>query len=193
MEILKYLKILKEEEIARRYFVMNSFDGVLVVLGVVIAMYFTGIDEARIVIISCLGAAIALAVSGVWSAYATERAERTKALRELERHMLKDLGETRVGRRVQIMSFLIALVNGLSPLFISLVLISPFVISQFGFLQLELAFYSSITLVLAILFLLGVFVGKVGRENLIKSGIKMALAGVVVGVIVFALEGLKVI
>jgi len=193
MEIVKYLRILKEEEIARRYFVMNSFDGVLVVLGVVIAMYLAGIDEARLVIVSCLGAAIAMAVSGVWSAYAAERAERTKALRELERHMLKDLEETRIGRKVQMMSFLIALVNGLSPLFISLVLISPFVISQLGFLQLELAFYSSITLVLAVLFLLGVFVGRVGKENLVISGVKMALAGIVVSVIIFCLECLKVI
>jgi len=193
MEIVKYLRILREEEIARRYFVMNSFDGVLVALGVVIAMYLTGIDEPRVVIVSCLGAAIAIAVSGVWSAYAAERAERMKALRELERHMLKDLGETRIGKRVQIMSFLIALVNGLSPLFVSLVLIFPFVISQFGLLPLELAFYSSITLILTVLFLLGVFVGKIGEENLMKSGMKMVLAGIVVGVIIFILGGLRVV
>ena len=193
MEIVKYLRILKEEEIARRYFVMNSFDGVLVALGVVIAMYLTGIDEPRVVIVSCLGAAIAIAVSGVWSAYAAERAERMKALRELEKHMLKDLGETRIGRRVQIMSFLIALVNGLSPLFVSLVLIFPFVISQLGLLPLELAFYSSITLILTVLFLLGVFVGKIGEENLMKSGMKMVLAGIVVGVIIFVLGGLRVV
>jgi len=193
MEIVKYLRILKEEEIARRYFIMNSFDGVLVALGVVIAMYLTGIDEPRVVIVSCLGAAIAIAVSGVWSAYAAERAERMKALRELEKHMLKDLGETRIGRRVHIMSFLIALVNGLSPLFVSLVLIFPFVISQLGLLPLELAFYSSITLILTVLFLLGVFVGKIGEENLMKSGMKMVLAGIVVGVIIFVLGGLRVV
>jgi len=193
MEIVKYLRILKEEEIARRYFIMNSFDGVLVALGVVIAMYLTGIDEPRVVIVSCLGAAIAIAVSGVWSAYAAERAERMKALRELEKHMLKDLGETRIGRRVHIMSFLIALVNGLSPLFVSLVLIFPFVISQLGLLPLELAFYSSITLILTVLFLLGVFVGKIGEENLMKSGMKMVLAGIVVGAIIFVLGGLRVV
>ena len=193
MEIVKYLRILKEEEIARRYFIMNSFDGVLVALGVIIAMYLTGIDEPRVVIVSCLGAAIAIAVSGVWSAYAAERAERMKALRELEKHMLKDLGETRIGRRVHIMSFLIALVNGLSPLFVSLVLIFPFVISQLGLLPLELAFYSSITLILTVLFLLGVFVGKIGEENLMKSGMKMVLAGIVVGVIIFVLGGLRVV
>lgn len=195
MKIGEYLKILKEEEIARRYFVMNSFDGVLVVLGVVIAMltHLDKIEDAGIVIISCLGAAIALAVSGVWSAYAAEKAERTKALRNLERHMLKDLGETRIGRKVQLMSFLIALVNGLSPLLISLILISPFILSKLGLLQLKIAFYSSIILVLVVLFLLGVFVGKVGKENLIISGMKMALAGIAVSVMIFCLEGLKVI
>jgi predicted membrane protein (TIGR00267 family) len=191
MRIRKYFKILKDEEIARRYFVMNSFDGALTILGVVIGMYVAGIEEARIVIVSCLGAAIAMAVSGIWGAYAAERAERVRALRELERHMLMDLGETRVGRRVHMISFLIALVDGLSPMLVSLILIFPFFISQLGGYSIEYAFGSSIVLVLVVLFLLGAFVGRIGKDNLVKSGVKMVLAGILVGVIVFSLEGLK--
>lgn len=193
MKLLEYFKILKEEDIARRYFVMNSFDGTLVVLGVVIAMYFAEINEARIVIISCLGAAIAMTVSGIWSAYAAERAERLKSLMELERHLLRDLNETKVSKEMERISLLIALVNGLSPLFVSFVLISPFVISQLGVLPLEFAFYSSMTLVLIVLFLIGVFVGMIGREDIMRSGFKMVLAGIVVGIIVYLLELLKVL
>ncbi len=193
MKITKYFKVLGKEGIARRYFVMNSFDGALTILGVLIGMYLAGIDDARVVIVSCLGAAIAMAVSGVWGAYASERAERMRSLRNLEKYMLRDLGETRIGRRVRMMSFLIALVDGLSPLIVSLILIIPFFLSQTGFYPITYAFYYSMVLVLVILFLLGVFVGKIGNENLIKSGMKMVLAGVLVGFIVILLDSIKVV
>lgn len=193
MELLRYLKILKDEEIARRYFVMNSFDGTLTILGIVIAMYIAGKHDASLIIISSLGAAIALAVSGVWSAYAAERAERLRSLHELERHLLKDLNETEIEKKMDIMTILIALVNGLSPLLVSLIIISPFLISQFGLISVEAAFYLSFISIVLILFLLGAFIGKIARENYLKSGFKMLLAGIVVGIIIYILELVKVL
>lgn len=193
MELPRYLKILKDEEIARRYFVMNSFDGTLTILGIVIAMYIAGKHDASLIIISSLGAAIALAVSGVWSAYATERAERRRSLHELEKHLLKDLNETEIEKKMDMMTMLIALVNGLSPLLVSLIIISPLLISQFGLINVETAFYFSFISIVLILFLLGAFIGKIARENYLKSGFKMLLAGIVVGIIVYILEFIKVL
>ena len=193
MRLLRYLKILKDEEIARRYFVMNSFDGTLTILGIVIAMYMAGKHDASLVIISSLGAAIALAVSGVWSAYATERAERLRSLRELEMHLLKDLNGTEIEKKMSMMTMLIALVNGLSPLLVSFIIISPLLISQFGLIGVETAFYFSFISIVLILFLLGAFIGKIARENYLKSGFKMLLAGIVVGIIVYILEFVKVL
>ncbi len=192
MTLAEYFRILREEDIARRYFVMNSFDGTLVVLGVIVAMYFSGINDARIVIISCLGASIAMAVSGIWSAYAAERAERTKSLIELERHLLRDLSETKVSKEMERIAILVALVNGFSPLLVSLVLISPFFISHLGLLPIGFAFYLSIILVIVVLFLIGVFVGIIGKEDIVKSGSKMVMAGIVVGIIMYLLELMKV-
>ncbi len=48
----------------------------------------------NIAISACLGAAIALGVSGLTSAYISESAERKKALAELEKSMVADLGES---------------------------------------------------------------------------------------------------
>lgn len=191
--VLKYLRFLKGEEIARRYFVMNSFDGALTMLGVITAFYLAGVNEARIVIISCLGAAIALGVSGVWSAYATERAERIREVSELEKHLLRSLCESRIKERMNVLIILIALVNGVSPVLVSVIIISPFILVQLGLLVIQSAFIAAVTLVFIILFLLGTVTGKVGKESIYYSGAKMVLAGIVVGVICFILEGLKVI
>ncbi len=190
MEIKKYFKLLKEEEIARRYFVMNSFDGALTILGVIIGMYTTGVNDARIVVISCIGAAVAMAVSGIWGAYATEHAERMRALKNLERHMLRDLGESRIGREAKLMSLLIALVNGISPLLVSILIITPFILSQIGLFPIDIAFYLCISLVLLILFLVGMLVGKIGADGMIKSGAKMVLAGLLVSIMILLLDGL---
>ncbi len=193
MNLLRAFKFLLKDEIARRYFVMNSFDGALTILGVMIALWLTDVTEAKLIIVSCLGAGIAMLVSGVYGAYAAEKAERNRELKELEKHMMTDLDETRIGEKFEQLSVLIALVDGLSPLLVSLILIVPFILSQFNFISLDYAFAVSFLLVAVILFFLGTFVGKISGENSLKSGAKMVSAGIVVSIIFFGLELLKVV
>jgi len=193
MNLLSIFKFLVRDNIARRYFVMNSFDGALTILGVMIALWLSSVTETKLVIVSCLGAGIAMLVSGIYGAYAAEKAERVRELKELERHMMTDLDETKIGEKFEQLSVLIALVDGLSPLLVSLILIVPFVLSQFNLISLGYAFAVSFLLVAAILFFLGTFVGKISGENSLKSGAKMVSAGIVVSIIFFALEMLRVV
>jgi len=172
---------------------MNSFDGALTVLGVLIAMFLAGVRSPQLLIVSCLGAAISLMVSGIWSAYAAEKAERQKRLKELERHLMKELDETKIEKRASQLSILLALVNGVSPLLISLIIISPFVFCQFNLLPIMTAFLTSFVLILLVLFFLGVVVGRIAEENLIRSGLTMLSAGIVVGLIIFLLQFSKVV
>jgi predicted membrane protein (TIGR00267 family) len=193
MDLLKALKELKNEEIARRYFVMNSFDGALTILGIVIAVYISGKHESGLIIISSLGAAVAMAISGIWGAYSIERAERLRVLKELERHLMADLEETEIEKKVNSTTVLVALVDGLSPMLATLLIISPFIASQLGLLGAESAFYYSIAIVVIILFLLGALVGHVAKEDRAKSGAKMVLAGIAVAVVVLLLDLLKLL
>lgn len=127
-------------------------------------------------------------ISGIWSAYAIEKAERALELRRLEKQMLVDLGETEIGKKLDTLVFIDSLINGLSPLIVSLVIIFPFLLSHLGIIDLASAFLYALILVLICLTLLGFFVGKVGGENMIKSGIKMLIAGVCVGLILVVLN-----
>lgn len=193
MDILRYLRIVRDEEIARRYFVMNSFDGALTILGIIVALFMSGERRASLIIISSLGAAVAMAISGIWGAYSIEKAERTNSLRELEKHLLRDLDETELERKLNITTILIALVDGLSPMLVSVILVSPFFLAQGGLLSIQKAFYASIGLIVLVLFLLGLFVGHVAKEDGIRSGFSMLFAGIAVGAVVVLLKLLELL
>ncbi len=76
-----------------------------------------------------MGAAIALAVSGLSSAYIIETAERRHELRALEGAMIADLEDSVYGQARHLIPAVIALVNRLASLVISLLIILPFWLS----------------------------------------------------------------
>lgn len=179
--IKEYESISHFGEIARRYFAMNSFDGVMTVMGVLFGAYFGGIREARLVIVAGVGVAIAMLVSGSWGSYLTEHAERKKSLHELEMHTLTNLHNTKIGKASKAATILVALVNGISPCLSAFVVLIPFFFSKF--MSINLAFYISAAIAFSILFLVGLFLGRISKQNLIISGIKMMVAGVVCAVL----------
>ncbi len=193
MNILEYLKSISRESIARRYFLMNSFDGSLTIFGIILALQLAGSGNPKVILISCLGAAIALAVSGVWSAYAAEKAERLREMKTLERHILRDLDDTRIERQLNSIVLKVTLVNGLSPFIAVLVIISPYIASQLGLLSADSAFTLSLIFVATILFSLGVIAGSISEDDKLGNGVKMLSAGVVVAVITILLEAVRVI
>ena len=86
-----YLRISGISSISRRYFVMNSFDGAMTMLGVVVGAHSAQASDPRIVIGAGLGASVAMGVSEFSGAYLTERAERMRHLRRLKKAMLSDM------------------------------------------------------------------------------------------------------
>ena len=71
----RLLSITRSYGIVRRYFVVNGFDGTLTMLGLITGFYVSEDVEISIIINACLGAAIALGVSGITSAYVSEAAK----------------------------------------------------------------------------------------------------------------------
>ena len=175
-ELGEYNKIAGIDRIARRYFAMNSFDGVLTILGILLGSFFAGINDPRIVIAACLGASIAMGISGIWGAYLTEHAERQKELHELERATLTKLGKTAIGRAGRIATLIVAFIDGLSPFLAAMFVISPFLLG----VSIDRAYIASIAMSFASLFVLGAFLGRISKENIFISGLKMLFAGVFV-------------
>ncbi len=167
---------------------MNAFDGAMTSLGVVIGAYISQISDARAIIGVIIVSGIAMAVSGFSGTYMTESAERSRSLNELEDAMLVDLENTIYGHASRFVSLFAAFVDGSAPFLASIPAVVPFLLSNVGLLPLEIAFYASVVAALGILFLLGVFLGRVSEGNLLYSGFKMVVAGVAVALLALLLN-----
>ena len=167
---------------------MNAYDGSLTSLGVVIGAYITHITDTRVIVGVILSTSLAMAVSGISGAYMTEKAERERELEDLEEHMLIDLGDSIYGRAIHWLSLLAALVDGLAPFSASMVCIIPFLFVMLGFLAIWQAFPISVVLIFATLFALGIFLGKLSKNNLLFSGLKMIVAGTIVSLLSLLLD-----
>jgi predicted membrane protein (TIGR00267 family) len=183
------LRISRARGIMRRYFVVNGFDGVLTMLGIVTGFRIGGSADSTLVASACLGAAIALGISGLTSAYISESAEQRRALRELERAMLADLADTRHELAARLIPIATAAVNGLSPLVLSLLVITPFWADALG-LRLPLSpFDLAVVIDLAIVFMLGVYLGRISGRFWLVSGSKALAVAVVTAIVIYLVSG----
>ena len=177
-ELKEYNDIASISEIARRYFAMNAFDGVLTIIGVLMGNYVAHVHDAKVVIVTGFSTCMAMGISGLWGAYLTESAERKRDLDDLENHTLTDLSDTKIGRASRVAVIVVALVDGLAPFLAALVVLLPFFFS--GLLaDIVFSYYASLGMALVVLFAVGAFLGKVSKQNLIVSGVKMIAAGLV--------------
>jgi len=178
------LTITRSKGIARRYFIVNGFDGALTMLGIIMGFYVSERVDYAVIVNTCLGAAIALGMSGLTSAYMSEEAEQKKKLSELEEAMLTDLGSSAHGQAVRFLPLIIALVNSLSPLLLSLVIIAPLWLALLDFsLPLD-PLQASLGMAMITLFFLGVFLGRISGTHWLWSGFRtLMIAFVTAGVI----------
>ncbi len=187
LQYREFWKIADIGEIARRYFAMNSFDDVLMFLGIMLAGFFGGITEKRVIITTIIGATIAATISGFWGAYLTETAERESQIRKLEKKVSVRLKKSPIGQAHKFATFVLAILNSGTDLLISLIILTPFLI---GDVAIRYAYLLSIFVSFIALFLLGVFLGRISKENICKMGIKMVITGIVCAVIIFFVDKL---
>lgn len=180
LEQLRFLlRITRSSGIARRYFVTNGFDGALTMLGLAMGFRISGGVAPAVVIAACMGTAIALGMSGLSSAYISEAAERRRELRELEEAMLEDLNASAHARAARLVPVLIALVNGMAPFLISLLIMAPLWLEYFGISVKPSPIDAAIIVAFLLIFLIGVFLARVSGGFWLWSGLRtVAIAAV---------------
>jgi predicted membrane protein (TIGR00267 family) len=185
----RLLRLTRSHDIARRYIVVNGFDGALAMLGLIIGFLVSTPAELSVIINVCLGAAIALGMSGVSSAYISEVAERRHALGKLEAAMVTDLKNSAHGEAARRVPLLIALVNGAAPLVISLIILIPLWLATAG-IQLPLSpLYASIIVAGVLIFLLGAFLGRIADISWLRSGIQTLLVAFITAALIYLFTG----
>ena len=173
--VRQYHEIAGVGEIARRYFVINAFDGSLTTLGVLAGAYAGGVHKAGTVVALILSTAVSIGVSGFYGSYQVERAERDRALREIEESTLSSLHDTTLYAASRYATVLVAMVDGFSPLIASLLVMIPFFFAPP--ISIHAAYFVAGAVAFVELFLLGVFLGHISRERLWLAGVKLVLAG----------------
>lgn len=168
-----------------RQFVRGFIDGVLSVLGVVIGA--SG-GQLEIIISAGIGGGIANGISNVFGAFTAERVEEEQEFRELEKFMLAELRETELYRKVRRRVILRGVVDGLSTILGSAVPVIPFVFAYFMNFSVNLALFASMALTAVSLGILGLYFGKISKENLAVSAVKMVLMGLAVAIVSIAIE-----
>jgi predicted membrane protein (TIGR00267 family) len=176
--VREYERIAGFWKIARRALANNSFDGVLTMIGVLMGNYLGDVRNPAIVIRIGIATSISIGVSGLWGAYLAESAERGRELAELESISLTDLSNTKIGRAARVAVVVVSLVDGLSPLVSSMIVLIPFFITPiFG--NILISYALSLIISLLSLFGLGMFLGHISRRSLIGYGMRTVVAGLV--------------
>jgi predicted membrane protein (TIGR00267 family) len=175
-ELQSYNEIADIGEIARRYFAMNAFDGVLTTIGVLAGNYLAGVRDLSIPVRTGIATSIAMGISGLWGAYLTESAERRRELAELEKVSLIDQRQTSIGKASRFAAIVVSIVDGIAPALAAIIVLIPLFLGDL--IQNPVLSYALAGgLALLSLFALGLFLGKVSEENLIGYGLKTLLAG----------------
>lgn len=180
--IREYERISGFSQIARRALANNAFDGMLTMIGVLMGNYLGDVRSAATVIRIGIATSISIGISGLWGAYLAESAERGRDLAELEKISLTDLSNTKIGRASRVAVVVVSLVDGLSPLVSSLIVLFPFF---FASLTGDILICYALSLVVAMigLFGLGMFLGQISGRSLIGYGLRTVVAGIVAIVI----------
>jgi len=185
-----YLRVTGADSISRRYFVMNSFDGAMTMLGVIVGAWASGAVNPRVIIGIGLGASLAMGISGFSGAYMVERAERKRRLDRLKRAMLTDLGKTMHGKASHFASIWTALVDAVSPFMAAVISMLPFFLASANLIPASAAAIISVILIMSMIFSLGIFLGRISKENMLLSGVRTLAAGILAAVVTALVAGI---
>jgi predicted membrane protein (TIGR00267 family) len=184
--IQEYLKM-------SRYVALGTLDGILAVMGVTLAA--SGVASAGgapipnyVIGLTGLSGGIALALSNAFGSFIGERAEEARNLRELEQKMVIGEGaldDTVIHKQAKKRVYMSMFVHGFSSFIGSFVPVLPFILIA----SRTSAILTTISLCFIALVILGVYLGKVSRESLLKTSVEIVLIGVLIGVVSYLIGG----
>jgi predicted membrane protein (TIGR00267 family) len=176
-----------------RYVALGTMDGILAVMGVTLAASgvagASGMEISNFAIgLTGLSGGIALAMSNAFGSFIGERAEEVRNIRELEQKMMLEEGkldDTHIHQQAKKRIYMSMFTHGFSSFTGSFVPVLPLLLIS----DRMTAILCTIILCFTALIILGVYLGRVSRESLLKTSIEIVLIGILIGVISFIIGG----
>ncbi len=176
--------------IIRRFFINTLFDSTFMLLGIIVGSAFAADAGLKVIIVTMLTTSIALGISTGVSVYEAESLEQERRIADLEKALFTDLQDTSIEKTAKNTIILATIINFATPLFSCAVTVMPFIFSLIGILQIEIAGWISVTLALSTLFGAGVYMGRIGKTNPYKKGVRMVAFGVLAFAVGYLLDWL---
>ncbi|ADL58544.1 MULTISPECIES: TIGR00267 family protein [Methanothermobacter] len=176
-----------------RYVALGTLDGILAVMGVTLTA--SGVAGAgglsvdnHLIALTGLSGGVALAMSNAFGSFIGERAEETRTMRELERKMMMDEGkldDTIIHQQARRRVYMSMFTHGFSSFLGSFVPVLPFLVLS----ERMTATIVTVVLCLAALLVLGVYLGRVSRENIYRTSLEVVVIGILIGLVSIFLGG----
>jgi len=182
-----YLRITKASGIARRYFVMNGFDGAMTIFGIVLGSWIAKVTKPEIILLAGFGACLAMGVSGFFGAFMAEKAERKRHLKDME-EATKNRVDPIHYEAARFVVIYVALIDGLSPALTATISLTPFILASMKIISISNAYFASLALSMVTLFLLGIYLGKIAKENGWLYGVAMIVVGAITALTIFIIQ-----
>jgi len=187
---MRRIKRIFEKGGVRRFFINTLFDSTFMLLGIVVGSAF--VTEARLesIMATLVTASLALGISTGVSVYEAESLEQERKLDRTEKAMIQDLRGTVVHDSAKSITLVASLINFSTPLVSCAIVILPFVFAAVDVLSVESAARISIAVTLSELFIVGAYMGRIGKKNPWVKGLRMLGFGLIAFVIGLFLDSL---
>ena len=176
-----------------RYVALGTMDGILAVMGVTLTASgvagAAGLDISNFSVgLTGLAGGIALAMSNAFGSFIGERAEEVRTIRDLEHKMMLDEGkldDTHIHQQAKRRIYMSMFTHGFSSFIGSFVPVLPFLLIS----DRITAIICTLILCFTALIILGVYLGKVSRESLLRTSVEIVLIGILISVVCYLIGG----
>lgn len=186
-------QIIKDYIALSRYVALGSLDGILTVLSISLTAAIVGMSTGGnvnpwTVGLTGLSGGIAIALSNGFGSYVGEQAEEGKLIRELENKMLLDersLDDTVIHHEAKYRVFMSMLTHGSASFMGSFIPSIPF----FIFSDIYSALTATLITCFTMMIILGCYLGKISKESMLKTTLKIVFVGVLIVIISYLMGG----
>jgi len=174
--------------IIRRFFINTLFDSTFILLGILVGAAFAADAGLNVVVVTMLTTSLALGISTGVSVWEAESLEQERKISDLEKALFTDLEDTSIHKTAKYTVILATLINFATPLLSCAITITPFIFVALGVLHIDMASWISVALALSTLFSAGVYMGRIGKTNPYKKGLRMVAFGVLAFAVGYLLD-----
>jgi predicted membrane protein (TIGR00267 family) len=128
-----------------------------------------------------------MGVSGFFGAFMAEKAERERHLKDME-EATKNRVDPIHYEAARFVVIYVALIDGLSPALTATISLTPFMLASLKIISISNAYFASLALSMATLFLLGFYLGKIAKESGWLYGVVMIVVGALTALTLFLIQ-----